>query len=82
MGINVSAISAAINHNILLRILKKDTSKNATAIKAGIAPSKFYRNIDHPEQFTLRELGQIAEALDLTLPDILSTELIAPRSAA
>lgn len=71
MGINVTAISAATNRNILLGILDKGSTKNATAIKAGIAPNTFYRKLNSCEDFTLRELGQIANALDLKLEDLL-----------
>lgn len=71
MASNVSAISAATNRNIMLGILDKGTTKNATAIKAGIAPNTFYRKLNSCEDFTLRELGQIANALDLKLMDML-----------
>jgi lambda repressor-like predicted transcriptional regulator len=67
---NLTAAIAATNHNILLGILKKGSSRNATARMAGIAPTTFYRNLERPETFTLRDLGQIAEVLDLTLEDI------------
>lgn len=78
---DVTAISAATNRNILLGILEKGTTKNATAIKAGIASTTFNRKLNSTGDFTLRELGQIADALDLQLGDILPGELIA-RSAA
>ncbi|UUG70002.1 helix-turn-helix DNA binding domain protein [Arthrobacter phage Zucker] len=71
MGINAAAINAATNRNIMLGILDKGTSKNATAIKAGIAPNTFYRKLNSCGDFTLRELGQIADALDLNLQDML-----------
>lgn len=78
-----SAISAATNRNILLGILEKGTTKNATAKKAGIPNTTFDRKMrDEGPDFTLRELGQIAEALDRQLADILPSELLAPRRAA
>ena len=70
MGTNVSALGATTNRNIMLGILDKGTTKNATAIKAGIAPNTFYRKLNSCEDFTLRELGQIANALDLKLTDM------------
>lgn len=81
MATNYSAVTTATNRNILLGILTKGTSKNATATKAGIPISTFNRKINNTGDFTLRELGQIAEALGLELADILPTELIA-RDAA
>lgn len=74
MATNNSAVSTAINRNILLGILTKGTSKTAVATKAGIAYSTFNRKINNASDFTLRELGQIAEALDLELADILNSE--------
>lgn len=79
---NLIAIIAATKQNILLGILDSGITKNATAIKARIPSTTFDRKLRNPEDFTVKELGQIAEALDLTLPDILRTELIAPRNAA
>lgn len=71
MGITASALSATTKHNILLGILEKGTTKNATAIKAGIAPTTFDRKLNNTGTFTLAELGSIAEALDLTFTDLL-----------
>lgn len=81
MATNYGAVTTATNQNILLGILTKGTSKNATATRAGIPTSTFNRKISNTGDFTLRELGKIAEALDLDLADILPTELIA-RDAA
>lgn len=69
MGINTTAI-AATNRNILLGILDKGTTKNATAIRAGIPSTTFTRKLNNCGDFTLRELGQIADALDLKLEDM------------
>lgn len=82
MATNYTAVTTATNENILLGIIKKGSSKNATATKAGIPISTFNRKINNTGDFTLRELGQIAEALDLDLADILPRELIAGRAAA
>jgi DNA-binding phage protein len=71
MGINAADLNAATNRNIMLGILDKGTTKNATAIRAGIAPNTFYRKLNSCGDFTLRELGQIADALDLSLQDML-----------
>lgn len=73
METNVSAIGAATKQNILLGILDKGTTKNATALKANIASTTFTRKLHNPADFTIRELGQIAEALDLQLEDLLRT---------
>ncbi|MHC6592393.1 helix-turn-helix domain-containing protein [Arthrobacter sp. C152] len=81
MATNYTAVTTATNRNILLGILSKGTSKNATATKAGIPISTFNRKINNTGDFTLSELGKIAEALDLQLADILPAELIA-RDAA
>lgn len=82
MGINVSAISAATSRNILLGILEKGSTKNATAVKAGIPSTTFTRKLNSSGDFTLAELGQIAEALDLQIADILPTEMLTHRDAA
>lgn len=70
MESNVSAISAATRRNILLGILDKDTTKNATAIKAGIPSTTFDRKLNNCGLFTVRELAQIANVLDLKLEDM------------
>jgi len=82
METNATALSAATKQNILLGILEKGTTKNATALKANIASTTFTRKLNNPADFTLRELGQIAEALDLQLADVLPTEVISPGKAA
>ena len=82
MATNYSAVTTATNENIILGMFRKGTSKNATATKAGIPLSTFNRKLNNTGDFTLRELGQIAEALDLDLADILPSELITSRAAA
>lgn len=79
---NNPAVVTATNQNILLEILTTGTSKNAIAIKAGISTSSFHRKVTGKTDFTLRELGQVAEALNLPLEDVIRTELLSMRSAA
>lgn len=79
---NMTAISAATNRNILLGILESNSTKNATATKAGIPKTAFYRKLNGDGDFTLRELGKIAEALDRQLADILPSELLVTRRVA
>ena len=81
MATNYSAVTTATNENIILGMFRKGISKNATAAKAGIPTSTFTRKISNTGDFTLRELAQIAEALDLDLGDILPTELLARNAA-
>lgn len=82
MEMNLTAISAATNRNILLGILEKGSTKNATAVKAGIPSTTFTRKLNSSADFTIRELGQIAEALDLEFADILPVEILKSRDAA
>lgn len=77
MATNTTAeITSATNENILLHILRKNTSRNALARSAGLAPTTFNRKIDGHNDFTLRELGSIAEALNVQLDKILPVNLI------
>lgn len=71
MASNVGAISAVTSRNILLGILEKGITKNATAMKAGIPSTTFARKLNNCGDFTLRELGQIADVLDLKITDML-----------
>lgn len=68
-----TTLSEVTRRNILQGIVDKDTNKNATALKAGIAPTTFDRKLKNASTFTIEELGQIAEALDLKLTDIIGT---------
>lgn len=79
---NMPDISSATNKKIKLEIVEADTNRNAVARKAGIPPTTFNRKLDGHADFTLRELGQIAQALDRQLADILPSELLAPRRVA
>ena len=65
------AVVTATNRNILLEILTRGTSKNAVAAKADISTSSFHRKVTGKTDFTLRELGKVAEALDLKLTDLI-----------
>lgn len=82
METTTTAIAAATNQNILLEILKRGTSKNAVARKAGIPATTFDRKINGKTGFTLNELGDVAAALDLALLDILPVDLLTTQSAA
>lgn len=81
MATNYGAVTTATNENIILGMFRKGISKNATAAKAGIPNSTFTRKLSNTGDFTLRELGKIAEALDLDLADIIPTELLTRRAA-
>jgi len=81
MDTSTSAISAATNQNILLGIVETRSTRNATATRAGIPTTTFNRKLNGDGDFTLRELGKIAEALDRQLADILPSELLTRRAA-
>lgn len=71
MGIEEVGLSAAITKNIEQALEDKNLTKNELATRAGIAKSTLYRNLNRPENFTIRETGQIADALEVGLIDIL-----------
>lgn len=71
MGIEEASLSAAITKNIEQALEDKNLTRNELAARACIAKSTLYRNMNRPENFTIREAGQIAEALDVGLIDIL-----------
>lgn len=71
MGTNDNAVVTATNRSILLEILTKGTSKNAIAARANISTSSFHRKVTGKTDFTLRELGRVAEALELKIEDII-----------
>lgn len=73
---HIAVISTAINRNILLGIVQNGTSKNAVARKAGIPATTFDRKITGTGAFTIPELAYIADALGLTLADIIPADLI------
>lgn len=68
---NTGGISTATKRNILIEIADKGTTKNAVAIKAGIPSSSFARKLEHPEQFTLKDIGNIALALNVPFTELL-----------
>ena len=80
MDTSTTRVTTVTNHNILLAIVKQKTTKNALAAKAGIPSSTFNRKVDGKGDFTLVELGDIAEALGLTLWDILPANPISAGS--
>ncbi|HEX9137312.1 MAG TPA: helix-turn-helix domain-containing protein [Nitrospirota bacterium] len=71
MGIEEARRSAAITKNIEQALENKNLTRNELATRASIAKSTLYRNMNRPENFTIREAGEIAKALDLGLIDIL-----------
>lgn len=73
---NTDSVIRGVNTNILVGIVRNNTSKNATAAKAGIPISTFSRKLNGHGDFSLRELGMIADALDLTLEDLLPMNLL------
>lgn len=79
---NTAVVTATTNHNILLAIVKQKTTKIAVAEKAGIPKTTFNRKVDGYSDFTLAELGAVAEALGLTLGDLLPVELLTSKVAA
>jgi len=66
-----AAVVTATNRKILLEILTRGTSKNAIATRAGISTSSFHRKVTGKTDFTLRELGRVAEALEVKIEDIV-----------
>lgn len=82
MDTTTTHVTALTNHNILLGIVKQGTTKNAVARAAGIPATTFDRKVNGKSDFTLRELGQVAEALGLTLADILPVNLLTTKAAA
>ena len=68
---NNAAVVTATNRKILLEILTRGTSKNAIATRADISTSSFHRKVTGKTDFTLRELGRVAEALEVKIEDIV-----------
>ncbi|AHB31646.1 putative transcriptional regulator [Arthrobacter phage vB_ArS-ArV2] len=71
MEIEEADISAVTGRNIKLGLLDKNLSRNALALRAGIPSTTFTRKLNCPTDFTLRELGQVAEALDVKVVDLI-----------
>ncbi|BCW61905.1 hypothetical protein [Arthrobacter sp. StoSoilB22] len=74
MGNNTAEITSATNETILHQITKRRTNRNAVAARAGVPSSTFNRKVDGHGDWTVKELGQIAEALDMKLPEVLLQE--------
>ena len=72
MGTEQASFNAATTKNIEQALTEKKITRNALATKAGIPKSTLYRNLNHPDQFSLRELGQIAEALEVPFTDLFT----------
>lgn len=71
MGTKEAALSAVTTKNIQQALDNKKLTRSALALASGIASSTLYRNLSRPEKFTLREIGQIAEALDVDIADLI-----------
>jgi predicted transcriptional regulator len=71
MGNGNDGLASSTIRNIEQALASKDITRNALAAKSGIPKSTLYRNLDHPDKFTLRELGQIATALEVTLVELV-----------
>lgn len=65
------SIGAVAARNIKLELVDRNISKNALATKAGIPATTFTRNLDRPENFTLKHLADIATALGVKFTDLL-----------
>lgn len=74
-------ITSATNTNILVAIARSGSNKNKIAKAAGVPLTTFSRKINGHGDFSLRELGNIADALGLTLDQILPMELISHKVA-
>jgi DNA-binding Xre family transcriptional regulator len=65
-------VTAVATKNIKLGIVDKKLTRNALAVQAGIPASSFNRKLDiRPELFTLKDLGDIAEALGVQFEDLI-----------
>ena len=69
-------IIKAVNQQILVEILRGGESKHGVAVKAGIPSTTFNRKIAGNGDFTLRELGDIANVFGLTIQDLLTVNLV------
>lgn len=76
MGNNsTEEIIRAVNTNILVEITRSGSSKNAIAQKAGIPASTFTRKVTGKGSFSIKELGDIADALDLNFHNLLRVNI-------
>ena len=51
-------------------------SRNQMSKEAGIPYATLTRKLDGHSEFTIRELGKIAKALDLKLKDVIPAEIL------
>lgn len=75
-------VMTATTRNILIEIVRSDTSKNLIARKAGIPLTTFSRKINGHADFTIRELGSVAEALGVPLEALFNLDTIKADVAA
>jgi len=75
-------VTEATNRNILIEIVRNDTSKNSVARRAGIPLTTFSRKINGHADFTIRELGAIADALHVPLDSLFNLDSIKPKQMA
>lgn len=75
---NTGVITSAARQNILNYIDQRGTTKAATARLAGIPMTTLDRNLKRPELFTLLQVGCLADALEVTVEDILTSEAVRP----
>lgn len=72
MGHTHSGWAEKVAHNIGSLIEAAGTTRNEVAQASGIARQTFYRKLGtSPEAFNLRELDNIAEALGVTVIDLI-----------
>jgi DNA-binding Xre family transcriptional regulator len=74
MGIEEASLSAAITKNIEQALEQKKITKHELVARTSIAKSTFYRNMKRPEDFSCREVGEIAKALDLGITDLVKQD--------
>ncbi|QIG57711.1 helix-turn-helix DNA binding domain protein [Arthrobacter phage Shoya] len=71
METNPPPVSVVAARNIKSHLVDQGLTKNALAIKAKIPATTFDRKLGRPEQFTLKDLGDIAEALNVTFEHLI-----------
>lgn len=71
MDKNNPTLSALAARNIKIALADRDLKKTALANQAGIPTTSFDRKLKHPEQFTLKDIGSIAEALDIPFTELI-----------
>ncbi|UDL14880.1 helix-turn-helix DNA binding domain protein [Arthrobacter phage Sarge] len=71
MGTENDRLWPVITKKIEQELKSQGLNRNALVNMTRIPKSTLYRNIEQPEQFKCSELGQIAEALGLTLEELI-----------